>query len=101
MVVDGRYGVAWRDLRRRQRIMFIALFCAICATVWRAEAPGDGAVRAQLTFVVVSGLSIAWYIAFRCPRCGNRFFYRFVVRSVTGRKCMHCGLPRNAPFDPG
>jgi hypothetical protein len=43
---------------------------------------------------------------FRCPRCGERYFVspnrlgRY-SRNTAARQCRHCGLPRNAPSDPG
>jgi hypothetical protein len=39
-----------------------------------------------------------WYLFFRCPRCGNRFFMTPRMNSAF-TECVHCGLKRGATFE--
>ncbi len=42
-----------------------------------------------------------WRSKFPCPRCGRKFLLRNGNTTVRSRHCMHCGLPKFAPADPG
>jgi hypothetical protein len=97
---DPAYIAAWQDVARRQQLVVVLLALTIATIVLRKYEPGPATLIMQLAMAAAAGAAMVWHTLFRCPRCHNRFFYKLFVRSWTGRRCMHCGLPKNAPFDP-
>jgi predicted RNA-binding Zn-ribbon protein involved in translation (DUF1610 family) len=55
---------------------------------------------ADLFFPVAISWMVAIWIAsyrsgsFRCPRCGEPFYYRGSYRNGFARRCLHCGLKK-------
>ena len=104
--MQADYAVAWRDCRKRTIIFWI---------VFLGYMPGVGVIffavgpsLAALTGIKLndSGIMIAfcWMVAFaitgfrlslfRCPRCGQSFFWGSWYTNTFARKCVHCGLPK-------
>ena len=97
-LMDQRYESAWRDLRIRERV-WIAVFISLVAFHYLAEfgiVPKNGVYfkAIEVVFFCVAALAVARAFAFRCPRCGNRFFISRTWTSWTGRRCLHCNLAR-------
>ena len=49
------------------------------------------------TIVLVS-VALIWN-CFRCPRCGNHYFFKWWHGNGFTRYCLHCGLPKYATHD--
>jgi hypothetical protein len=85
--------VAWNSYRRRR---------AVCWTAWLAFGVYVGALAAHRTHLqpasfaapVAVVLTGWWLRAWRCPRCGNRYFSAWSRFRI--RRCAHCGLERYA-----
>lgn len=98
----GSYSRAWSSYTRR----FMALGFGTLALV-----PTFFAImrffpaKLQLGgLLFVSGAWLALWVranTFRCPRCGQYFFWRPMVRNPFARRCLNCGLPKWAAKDEG
>jgi hypothetical protein len=108
-VTESNFSVAWLDLKRRRRICWIS---------WAAFFPAmfcvgvlSQVLHREWLFLVGGVIFFAWLfavgihaLAFRCPRCGELFYFSFwppTWRGFLGRECTHCGLPRfsNPPVE--
>ena len=93
---------AWRDLRRRFRLLWILLLASLPGTFVPALLLGESiAPKAALAVIgMLWAAAIArtgWHIAcFACPRCGLAFFENWVFLKLLRDRCAHCELPRNA-----
>jgi len=92
----------WRDYRRRL-VQFLLVFptsvvvmFALGSALWRF-APGEIAERIWGVLLICYAfavlIAIVRYQAFRCPRCGRRFFMGW-YRNPFATHCLHCGLPK-------
>ncbi|MGB5082029.1 MAG: hypothetical protein WBO23_14935 [Burkholderiales bacterium] len=93
---------AWRDLRRRFRLLWILLLASLPGTFVPALLLG-GLISPKAALAVIAllwAVAIAragWHIArFACPRCGLAFFESWIFLKLLRDRCAHCELPRNA-----
>jgi hypothetical protein len=50
--------------------------------------------------LIVSALNVTRLWSFRCPRCGEVFFFGILAPAgIFSRQCGNCGLPLNLPAD--
>jgi hypothetical protein len=50
--------------------------------------------------LIVSALNVTRLASFKCPRCGQVFFFGILAPAgVFSRQCGNCGLPLNLPAD--
>ena len=106
--LDTRTWIAaarrYMRLRRRYWFCFVGVF-AVCATLGTPLFVfGDDlhpAVRGVLFTVLFVGFLACWLgsivtwftlLAFRCPRCGNRFLLSWTATTWPGSHCKHCRL---------
>ncbi len=103
---------AWRDLKRRSRILWLLLFACILGVFVLAYVLNTLLLQ-DASFPVV-GLAwmgaIAWagvrVASFACPRCGRAFFENWYFFKPLRGSCAHCNLIRWAkdeapPAAPG
>lgn len=102
-----KYAQAWKYLKRCMigeaiTISLMALW-ALWNTLFATQKPDVG--FSYYLFLLLCGSGFVFtslYLGFVCPCCGHRFFYRGNKRSLWGRKCINCGLPKWAskPVSP-
>lgn len=111
-MTDPAYEAAWLDLKRRNRLaigMFLGWIPFGMTVAMTAQALG---IPERFVFPVLiaymAGFAAAGVRAgrFPCPRCGDPFFSRAATwywgyHNSFSSKCLNCGLPKNAPRDPG
>ena len=92
----------WQDYRRRLMqflLVFPTSMFAIWALVWLLSiiAPFEVVQWVYAILLVCFMLAFVTTIvrlqAFRCPRCGNRFFMGW-YRNPFAKRCLRCGLPK-------
>jgi DNA-directed RNA polymerase subunit RPC12/RpoP len=94
--MESAYKRAWDDYRRRRRkfmrstVLLIILFPLAAIEQHRL---------AESTAILVMGLVVVawlvfgcWMMAWRCPRCGNPFFHKFLMTNSMAQHCLYCGL---------
>jgi hypothetical protein len=93
---------AWRDLRRRFRLLWILLAASLPGTFAPALLLGDliprNAALAVIGLLWAAAVARAgWDVArFACPRCGLAFFENWVFLKMLRDRCTHCELRRYA-----
>jgi hypothetical protein len=108
----SKYAEQWQDYRRRRNLLLFAyigflpvaiVFILVTLLLFgdkpHTDTPGGVFGFCWLAFSFFASLRVS---RFRCPRCGNMFFYqveqRLVFRiwrgNVFSGKCLHCGLPK-------
>ncbi|HXC53791.1 MAG TPA: hypothetical protein VNU97_00700 [Rhizomicrobium sp.] len=103
-MAHGGYRDAWQDLRRRILIFWLAsllfvLGVPLAVVGLNQISPGLGdSASGWIIGGVVVVILVAWFyrFSFRCPKCGGWYFSTDSWSSTFARKCLHCGLPRNA-----
>jgi hypothetical protein len=110
ITTEGPYAAAWRDLRRRQWLMW-AVYLTFFPSSWLLSAIDAKLLHHHMSPNVVILAGTLWFIAFiasnfwisawRCPRCHEEFTKATWYRNAMTRHCLSCGLPRWAPDDPG
>ena len=109
MSAAERYTAAWRERRRRMyafRATQLAFFPILLVAVYvSSRCP-----RPITDKVFLSGFAV-WFVAyiivdfwlnrFRCPRCGNLYYWRVQLKGASERQrkwrnCHHCGLSQDA-----
>ncbi len=100
----ARYAAAWKDRRLRffvyvtelySLVIFIAvpLLCQAVPRLYRYVP--DGYIWVFPAWFVGNMVVGVWLNRFRCPRCGNFFYWNWtwkVERAKNWRACRHCGL---------
>ncbi len=105
----SEYAEQWQDYRRRRNLRLFAF-------IGYVPAIGVFGIVTELLFNtdrLVLPSALCWmafcafanmmFYAFRCPRCGNKFFVqRRLILSYTvfTQRCVHCGLPKYAGEEP-
>ena len=98
---------AWRDLKRRFRLVWILLLASLPGVFLpayllsdlippNASMPVLGLI--WMTAIARAGLRVA---DFACPRCGRAFFESWYFLKMFRDSCAHCYLPRGAVPSPG
>jgi hypothetical protein len=99
------YTESWRDYRRRRDLLLfafvaympvVALFGFLTIRVFKTTTPTFVAAACWMVFYAVAGIG---FQAFKCPRCGRRFFCKWWYNMVA-RRCVHCGLLKYADAGP-
>jgi fatty-acid desaturase len=107
MSAVDRYAAAWRERRRRirafkatQLAFFPILLVAAYVCSKRPSASDEFVFTIAIWFIgyIVVGV---WLNRFRCPRCGNLYYWRVQLKGAMGRQkewrsCHYCGLPQDA-----
>jgi len=93
---------AWRDLRRRFRLLWILFLASLPGTFVVALLLGDRVPR----YAALAAIGLLWAVAiaragwqiarFACPGCGLAFFENWVFLKILRDRCAHCELQRNA-----
>ena len=102
---EGEYSAAWADYRRRARMFWFVFLTYLPGVLFLSR--GVGAVFGieqpffEVAIVWMAAFALAgWYRnGWRCPRCGQPFFYRRFWKNDFARRCLHCGLPKWAVED--
>jgi hypothetical protein len=104
------YAAAWTGYQRtrtRSTRLFLALFFGGgVATAALVAAAGDRAPEwlgpvAILPWIVAAIVKSQAAIRAPCPRCGQPFNSTTWGHNGFARRCLHCGLPKWSPADPG
>ena len=103
------YRAAWRDRRRRMRVfktIQIAFFPIIAgladaALLFPSRALPRQALLVLLAWLIAYLAAGVWLNRFRCPRCGNLYYWRWQLkgaleRQARWRDCHYCGLSQDA-----
>lgn len=89
-----------RDIRKKRIITFL-LFISYVPSILLIDFIFNSKFLFGLTITVylllILWLSFKWLNAI-CPRCGKRFFSRFIANPFTS-KCMHCDLSISKNFN--
>jgi hypothetical protein len=114
LLAEGPYSAAWRRYRRWSRAFWLAFVLYLPALAVVSHTLGWARDNQGAIFVA----ALVWMAAFvlvgyqkgnfRCPRCGEPFFYKFDARpwrqswqhNPFARHCLHCRLIKWAAADP-
>ena len=102
-----RYAAAWRDHKRRFLTYIIALnsFWLLVLLGFLAQAdsrfdlPGRTLLSTFVAWFVGQIAAGVWLNRFRCPRCGNLFYWKWswkMERTKDWRRCRHCDLRQDS-----
>jgi uncharacterized metal-binding protein (TIGR02443 family) len=95
-----RLAPAWLDYRNRLGALVVALVGLVVGAggalsslrdLAGGDAPGNLVAAAWITGSVAA---TAWYAAFRCPFCGERFHFTLWIANPIARECLHCGFKK-------
>ena len=109
----SKYLREWQDYRRRRNLLLFAsigyvpacgVFGVFTMLLFHSDRPIVPFAICWMAFGVFANMR---FNGFRCPRCGNMFFFqdeqRLVFKIRRGNqfasKCLHCGLPKYAGED--
>ena len=101
----SEYVTQWQDYRRSRNLLFFAFFGYIPAgaVFYVVTMQLFHSDRFLLPFAICwmafSAFAFIRFSAFRCPRCGNKFFMRrrfafFYDYRMFAQKCVNCDLPK-------
>lgn len=94
------YQEQWDEYKKRRRIFIL---------VWLLYLPVAGGIAlffkkmfgseelilpvvfAWMVFFLIAGLRMTFW---KCPKCGNSFFFKFSEINIFPQKCVHCGLKK-------
>jgi hypothetical protein len=102
MWADPQYLTSWRDLRRRELLFWFfvlsyvpgILLIIIIVNVFEHDAPEHiGMYFSGAWLVGFAGASF-YRQNFRCPRCHQFFFRRFMLVDPQSPSCVNCNLDR-------
>jgi len=93
--MSSRYARAWRQYARRRNAVIGA---AISVFAFMAVPPAVAKILAFPWLAICLWTTVRVNL-FRCPRCGNTFFFKFPVCKAFARRCLHCGLRKWAEDD--
>jgi hypothetical protein len=102
------YEAAWRDLRWRRNLIFLAVFAypivaavVIVGLSFFSLSAANSAVgwAMYLCFAGFIGTNL-YRLLFICPRCDHRFFWSpIVMGNPWAGACLNCALPKWATND--
>jgi len=102
IVEEQRYEMAWKDLHRRvvtARVLFLPALLWIGWALFRGSIPEGGLFGPlPLALFALAAGSNLWYLFYRCPRCGNRYFMILTTAWAYSERCIHCDLLRETTF---
>ena len=95
--IPSAYKAALEDLgRRRKRLWMVLLGYLPFAVVLHFTASDK--IAFLLLAVLVSGFALHASL-WRCPKCGERAFYKTFYQNMLSSKCLHCGLELSGSAD--
>ena len=110
-----RYAAAWQDRRRRMlvfRTAIYAFYVVIIGGMNLSSTPTKAATAVSRHYMLLFPVWFVTYVAagvwlnrFRCPRCGNLYYWRLqwkgsLERRKNWRNCHYCGLAQDAGPTP-
>lgn len=99
-----RYAAAWRDRKRRmaafKAMQFALLPMFLAAMYMESHKVHNSVLLVAIWFAAYILLGI-WLNRFRCPRCGNLYYFRlhlkgYMERQKRWRNCRYCDLSQDA-----
>ena len=97
----------WDEYRRRRNLFWFAFFgylplvALVGVLSFRVFSTFAPAMIAAIAGVLVLVIAAQRALRFRCPRCGELFFKKWMDQNGFARRCLHCGLPKYADPTPG
>ena len=93
---SSAYAVSWRRYRRWRGLTILLLVLTASTYLaaippWRDQLPPDLAPGLRLVFGLLALVPLWKFCAFRCPRCGERFFS---AKKEDKSRCQACGLAK-------
>jgi hypothetical protein len=100
----GLYAAAWHDRSRRMlllKLAQIAFIPIIIACAFLSTRRPNIALFVVPVWFVAYLIAGVWLNRFRCPRCGQLYYWRlerkgYMERQRKWRDCRHCGLHQDA-----
>lgn len=99
-----QYAAAWNDRKRRFLIYVVAInsfWLLVLGGILaqanpRFDLPGRTVILAFVLWFVAQVAAGVWLNRFRCPRCGDFFYWKKwswkIEKTKNKRQCRHCGL---------
>jgi predicted RNA-binding Zn-ribbon protein involved in translation (DUF1610 family) len=102
-----QYAAAWKDRKRRFLIYVVALNSFWILILLGALSQGDSRfdLPSRTVFLAFASWFVGqmaagvWLNRFRCPRCGNLFYWKWnwkIEKTKEWRRCRHCGLSQDS-----
>jgi len=100
-----QYAAAWKDRKRRFLTYVVALnsFWVIVLPGFLSQADPRFDLSGRTLLMEIAAWFVAqtaagvWLNRFRCPRCGNLFYFTWKMeRAKNRRACRHCGLVQDS-----
>ena len=103
MIEHETYLRAWRSYKRNVITLWV-LFLGLFPFAYGIIKPLVNSYQSDMpmTIFAVTWLIICFYSlirvgSFKCPRCGDRYFEKWMLGRLVGfytNKCIHCGLQK-------
>ena len=98
-----QYAVAWKDRKRRFQTYVVVInsfWLFVLAGMLsqvnpRFNTSGRTVILAFVVWFIGQLAAGVWLNRFRCPRCGNFFYWNWswkIEKAKNWRACRHCGL---------
>ena len=102
MWADPQYLTSWRDLRRRELLFWFfvlsyvpgILLIIIIVNVFEHDLPEHIGMYFSAAWLAGFAGTSFYRQSFRCPRCHQFFFRRFMFVDPQSRSCVNCNLAR-------
>jgi hypothetical protein len=102
MWADPQYLTSWRDLRRRELLFWFfvlsyvpgILLIIVIVNVFEHDFPEHLGMYFSVAWLAGFAGASLYRQSFRCPRCHQFFFRRYVLVDPDSRNCKHCNLAR-------
>ena len=95
------HDAEWNDYKGRRNFLVVAsIGVAIGAAIIGGildDTFGRNSVHflfVAIPWVILCGWAVYRYMQFRCPSCGQSFFWKGWYRNHFALKCLHCGSPK-------
>lgn len=89
--MDVSHGESWCDLSKRWKLVgysFLTFLAGPVLSILLTKSLPWYALVSLVPFIAAS----QYVAAFRCPRCGNRFFVKGLYSNLISGLCLHCQL---------
>ena len=102
MWADAQYRRSWRDLRRRELLFWFfvlsyvpgILLIIVIVNIFEHDLPEHIGMYFSAAWLVGFAGTGFYRQNFRCPRCHQFFFRRFMLDDPQSRSCVNCNLDR-------
>ena len=100
MCADPEYLRSWRDLRRRELLFWFFvlsyvpgfLLIIVVVNVFNHDVPEHLGIYFSGTWLAGFVVTSLYRQNFRCPRCHQFFFRRYMLVDPYSQSCVHCNL---------